>query len=135
MSELPAMTFGQFIRKRRKELGCNVSEMAEKAQTNPASIRQWEADECRPFVSSLKKIAKAYEVLFDDLVQFDLRYKPKSNPPIRRLKMEIKACRKAVLNAMTGGSQFEANLRGMVLQAFDQCDLALEPVMFLDSAF
>lgn len=136
MSGLPAMTFGNFIRERREELGYTASEMSHKGGIALSSIGKWESDEARPFLSSLKKIAAVYELDVEQLIQFDIRHK-KSNkyPPIRGVQAEIGSAKSVILRVMTGNSQFEINMRNQLITALEKCEAILAEIQFADSAF
>jgi transcriptional regulator with XRE-family HTH domain len=136
MSDLPAMTFGQFIKEKREQLGYTLTEAADAVKVNQASIASWEKDQSRPFVSSIHKLANAYGLNIEELIKFDYKHKPHKNyPPALRVQKEILYAINVINKMMTGTSEFEAKMKANLLNVMDECNAKLETVRFLDAAF
>ena len=136
MTAIPAMTFGQFVKARRIELGYKVGEVAEKSGLSEPSIRQYENDSCRPFATNLYKLAAVYELTANDLQPYTIKYsKTPKLKPVDRIQSAIRCGLKDVLLHMSGSSPFEQKMRDKLMSSLTQCDEILKEVQFLDDAF
>jgi transcriptional regulator with XRE-family HTH domain len=136
MSDLPAMTFGQFLTQRREQLGYKIEEISKKSGMAWASISAYEHDKSRPHSTNLYKLAKAYELTANDLEPYELKHaKAVKAKPVDKVSSAIKYGLKQVEDKMTGGSQFEQKMRLKLIEAFDKCEEILKSVRFLDDAF
>ena len=68
------MTFGENLKRIRKERGLSQEEVAQKLFLSRQSISKWENDSAEPGVESLKAMADLYHVSIDELV---MRSEPK----------------------------------------------------------
>ena len=136
MSDLPAMSFGQFIKAKREELGYTVAEAAKKSGLFNGSIRNYESDNCRPFANSLYKLASAYGLTANDLQPYELKHKKYVGlKPVAKVQYSIRKAVKDTVIHMAGNGQFEQKMRNKLLSALAQCDEILGGVAFLDDAF
>lgn len=136
MSNLPAMTFGQFIKARRNIMGYSLSEAAHKIKSPASSVRKWELDQARPFASNLYKIAAAYELTANDLEPYALSHKKvPTTKPVEKVLLAIRNSIKVVDKNMDGGSPFEQKMRAKLLASLSECSVILDGVKFLDDAF
>jgi transcriptional regulator with XRE-family HTH domain len=136
METLPAMTFGQFIKARRKALGYNATQASKKAEISAPSLRQYEKDECVPFATNLYKIAKAYDLTANDLEPYEMKHtKNLKAKPVARVQAVIRYALRDMNEKMTGTSQFEQKMKEKLKTVLVQCDEALKTVEFLDDAF
>lgn len=136
MSNLPAMTFGQFIKARRLELGYKFAEIAKKSGISEPSLRQYEQDLCRPFATNLYKLAAAYELTANDLEPYELKHKSNDKAkPVAKIQIAIRHGIKDIEHIMNGSSPFEQKMKLKLLESLGQCNDILEGVKFLDDAF
>lgn len=63
------MTVGTKLRELRKQRGETIAMVAKNTQTSPASFSAWENDKTTPSSSSLRKLARYYEVDDSSLLQ------------------------------------------------------------------
>src|ERR1017187_9880174 len=99
------LTFGQFIKMKREQLGYSITEVSEKSGIAQNSLSKYERDQCRPFATSLYKLAKVYEVSANDLEEYQMSHQPKEIvPPIKAAKSAIARALKMINENMTGVS-------------------------------
>lgn len=72
MSDKPYKTsdsFGQRVRKVRRQLDMSQEELANRVNTSRSYISALEHDEYEPKLETMKKIAKAFKISLDELVK------------------------------------------------------------------
>lgn len=72
MSDKPYKTsdsFGQRVRKVRRQLDMSQEELANMVNTSRSYISALEHDEYEPKLETMKKIAKAFKISLDELVR------------------------------------------------------------------
>ena len=65
------MTLGNNFYTARKKQGLSQEEVAEKFGVSRQTISKWELDETLPDINQSKKLAAAYKVSLDELIEFD----------------------------------------------------------------
>lgn len=65
------MTLGNNFYTARKKQGLSQEEVAEKLGVSRQTISKWELDETLPDINQSKKLAAAYKVSLDELIEFD----------------------------------------------------------------
>ncbi|MBO0459756.1 helix-turn-helix transcriptional regulator [Enterococcus hulanensis] len=65
------MTLGNNFFNARKKQGLSQEEMAEKLGVSRQTISKWELDETLPDINQSKKLAAAFKVSLDELIEFD----------------------------------------------------------------
>lgn len=65
------MTLGNNFYTARKKQGLSQEEVAEKFGVSRQTISKWELDETLPDINQSKKLAVAYKVSLDELIEFD----------------------------------------------------------------
>lgn len=66
------MSLGTNFFNARKKQGLSQEEVAEKLGVSRQTISKWELDETLPDINQSKKMAAAYKVSLDELIEFDL---------------------------------------------------------------
>lgn len=136
MSDLPALTFGQFLKARREQLGYKIEEISKKSGLAWASISYYEQDKSRPHSTNLYKVAAVYGLTANDLEPYELKHKKAEKiKPVAKVQYAIGYGRKQIDAMMTGDSQFEQKMRAKLFSALNQCEEILNEVKFLDDAF
>lgn len=65
------MTLGNNFFNARKKQGLSQEEVAEKLGVSRQTISKWELDETLPDINQSKKLAAAFKVSLDELIEFD----------------------------------------------------------------
>ncbi|MGM0168153.1 hypothetical protein IGI39_003165 [Enterococcus sp. AZ135] len=65
------MTLGNNFFNARKKQGLSQEDIAEKLGVSRQTISKWELDETLPDINQSKKLAAAYKVSLDELIEFD----------------------------------------------------------------
>ncbi|MDT2523845.1 helix-turn-helix domain-containing protein [Enterococcus raffinosus] len=65
------MTLGNNFYTARKKQGLSQEEVAEKLGVSRQTISKWELDETLPDINQSEKLAAAYKVSLDELIEFD----------------------------------------------------------------
>jgi transcriptional regulator with XRE-family HTH domain len=65
------MTLGNNFYTARKKQGLSQEDVAEKLSVSRQTISKWELDETLPDINQSKKLAAAYKVSLDELIEFD----------------------------------------------------------------
>lgn len=65
------MTLGNNFYTARKKQGLSQEDVAEKLGVSRQTISKWELDETLPDINQSKKLAAAYKVSLDELIEFD----------------------------------------------------------------
>lgn len=65
------MTFGEKLRKARKEIGLSQVQLAEKINVSRSAVAKWDSDKGMPDVSNLKVMAQLLNVSVDYLLDED----------------------------------------------------------------
>lgn len=65
------MTLGNNFYTARKKQGLSQEKVAEKLGVSRQTISKWELDETLPDINQSKKLAAAYKVSLDELIEFD----------------------------------------------------------------
>ena len=65
------MTLGNNFFNARKKQGLSQEEVAEKLGVSRQTISKWELDETLPDINQSKKLATAFKVSLDELIEFD----------------------------------------------------------------
>lgn len=130
------MTFGQFIKARRLQLGYRQADVARKGGFNQGSLHAWENSLNLPAAGNLIKLSKALELSTEDLRRFNLTpvccAKAK---PIHATLLKIRAAKVEAEHVMSGLSQFEISMKNKLIDALTQCEEIMMNVQFLDEAF
>ena len=62
------MTFGEKLKKLRKENGLTQEELAEKLYVTRTAVSKWETDKGFPAIDSLKLISELFQISLDELI-------------------------------------------------------------------
>lgn len=65
------MNLGNNLFKARKKVGLSQEEVSEKLEVSRQTISKWETNEIVPDIYQAKKLAKIYNLLLDELIDFD----------------------------------------------------------------
>lgn len=65
------MTFGEKLRKARKEIGLSQVQLVEKINVSRSAVAKWDSDKGMPDVSNLKVMAQLLNVSVDYLLDED----------------------------------------------------------------
>ena len=69
------MNLGNNLFQARKKAGLSQESVAEKLGVSRQTISKWETDETIPDIYQSKKLAKLYNLTFDELIDFDIDIK------------------------------------------------------------
>ena len=69
------MNLGNNLFQARKKAGLSQETVAEKLGVSRQTVSKWETDETVPDIYQSKKLAKLYNLTFDELIEFDIDVK------------------------------------------------------------
>ncbi|NLN80065.1 MAG: helix-turn-helix domain-containing protein [Erysipelotrichia bacterium] len=67
-------TFGQFLAKRRKEIGLTQEQLGSKLYVGESAVSKWENDKSKPDIVLIKELANIFELSVDELLSASIDY-------------------------------------------------------------
>jgi transcriptional regulator with XRE-family HTH domain len=132
------VTFGEFMRTRREQLGYSLVEASQKIGCSDAAVTSWETNASRPNSYNIFKISKAYEVSSEDLKHYEFIHKKTGKSlgkPIAEILKSIDKSFELIELVMSSESVFEHNLKSKAFEIFQSCKKQLEEMKYLDDGF
>lgn len=130
------ISFGQYIKIKREALNFTLEEAGTRMGASPSSIYHWETDRAKPSQKSLAKLKKLYGMTDLELIEYGMEASAeyKSGISIASILTSMKALQNHLEVFMTGGSQFEMNIKDRAIARLDQAMEVLSHISIIDEA-